>query len=102
MIEDSQLQDLKNLVAEFANERWNLHENKIDDATQKWVIYQVGFDALSNKRLKLLVDAIALLPELIAAAELLKTAASAPQEPDASIQKLIDKAIKKHEEMKHK
>lgn len=96
MIDAKALSELKLLASEFADEKWNLHENKIDDTTQKWVIYQVGFDPLSNKRLKLISDAMNLLPELIAAAE------QVPKPEQDPVQKLIDKAIKDHEDRKHK
>jgi len=96
MIDAKTLSELKLLAGEFSNEKWNFHADKIDDTTQKWVIYQVGFDALSNKRLKLIADAMNLLPELIAAAEQLPKADCDP------VQKLIDQAIKDHEERKHK
>jgi hypothetical protein len=97
MIDDKALSELKLLAGEFADEKWNLHENKIDDTTQKWVIYQVGFDPLSPKRLKLVSDAMNLLPELILAAEQLLL----PTKADP-VEKLIKNAIKDHEERKHK
>ena len=99
MIDAKTLSELKLLAGEFSNEKWNFHADKIDDTTQKWVIYQVGFDALSNKRLKLISDAMNLLPELIAAAEQLQTAESDPMK---KLIEKIDQAIKDHEERKHK
>ena len=102
MIDAKTLSELKLLAAEFSDEKWNLHENKIDDTTQKWVIYQVGFDALSNKRLKLVSDVMNLLPELIATAESKAQINEIAWDLPTEIDSAVKKAIKDHEDRKHK
>ena len=105
MFEANFLTELRALALECADKPWVLHENKIDDITQKWVIYQVGFDAVGNKRLKLLADIIGILPDLLTLAEksIEKAEEPAKEEPKsiALIQSMIDQAVKMHENKKH-
>jgi len=105
MLELTVLEDLKALIKAFPTAAWQCKDRRIEDDTQKWVIYQAGFDAASDQRLEYICKVMNALPELLKAAELgLMAAANAE---DSAVTKgeaklWIAEAIAQHEKNKHK
>lgn len=98
---EQKLNELKSLLEQFPKTVWLSHDKRIDDDTQKWVIYQAGFDVVSDLRLDLIAKTINLLPELISAAETALSASSNEELSLPKIKTMISEAIVEHEKKKH-
>lgn len=65
MINLDDLLEIQNLLNLFPKTEWKCHDKRIDDESQKWVIWQAGFDGVSDQRLELIVKVMNCLPDLL-------------------------------------
>lgn len=98
------LNQLEELCEKYVKAPWKTIDKRLEDDSQKWVMYQASLEDHDekDKRLQFVVDIINNLPELLKAAK--KT--FQPEE-DASavtalqVKELISAALISHEKAKH-
>ena len=97
------LNQLEELCERYAKAPWLTIDRRLEDETQKWVMYQASLEDQehTDERLKFIVEVINLLPEL------LKTAKKsfAPSEEKtisvSQVKQMISEALMLHEKARH-
>jgi hypothetical protein len=97
------INQLEELCEQYAKAPWKTIDKRLEDDTQKWVMYQASLEDQEGRdeRLQFIVDVMNHLPELLKTAKKSLQIQSEDKVTISQVKELISSAFMLHEKAKH-